>query len=69
MDAEKEIARLTKELESAQRDIARAEGKLSNPGFLAKAPAQLVEQERAKLEVTRDKAAKLAARIEDLRSM
>ena len=69
VDAEKEIARLTKELESAQRDIARAEGKLSNPGFLAKAPAQLVEQERAKLEVTRDKAAKLAARIEDLRSM
>ena len=69
VDAEKEIARLTKELESAQRDIARAEGKLSNPGFLAKAPAQLVEQERAKLEVTRYKAAKLAARIEDLRSM
>ena len=50
-------------------EVARAEGKLSNPGFLAKAPAQLVEQERAKLEITRDKAAKLAARIEDLRSM
>ena len=69
VDAEKEIARLNKELESTQRDIARAEGKLGNPGFLAKAPAQLVEQERARLEVTRDKAAKLAARIEDLRSM
>ena len=54
---------------AADLERNRAEGKLSNPGFLAKAPAQLVEQERAKLEVTRDKAAKLAARIEDLRSM
>ena len=69
VDAEKEIARLTKELDSTQRDIARAEGKLNNPGFLAKAPAQLVEQERAKLEVTRDKAVKLAARIEDLKKL
>ena len=69
VDAEKEIARLNKELESTQRDIARAEGKLGNPGFLAKAPAQLVEQERARLEVTRDKAAKLAARIEDLKKL
>ena len=69
VDIDKEIARLGKELESAQRDIARAEGKLSNPGFLAKAPAQLVEQEKAKLEITRDKVAKLEARIADLKAM
>ena len=69
VDIDKEIARLGKELESAQRDIARAEGKLGNPGFLAKAPAQLVEQEKAKLEITRDKVAKLEARIADLKAM
>ena len=46
-----------------------AEGKLGNQGFLAKAPAQLVEQEKAKLEVNRDKLAKLDARIDDLKNM
>ena len=51
------------------RDIQRAEGKLNNQGFLAKAPAQLVEQEKAKLEVNRDKLAKLDARIDDLKNM
>ena len=69
MDIDKEIARLTKERDSIERDIQRAEGKLNNQGFLAKAPAQLVEQEKAKLEVSRDKLAKLNARIDDLKNM
>jgi len=69
VDAEKEIARLGKERDSVQRDIDRAEGKLNNPGFLAKAPAQLVEQEKAKLEISRDKLAKLNARIDELANM
>ncbi|MDO5377466.1 MAG: class I tRNA ligase family protein, partial [Clostridia bacterium] len=69
VDVDKEIARLGKELEGVERDIQRAEGKLSNQGFLAKAPAQLVEQEKAKLEIARDKRLKLAARIEDLKAM
>ena len=31
-------------------EIARAEDRLANPGFVAKAPAQLVDAERSKLE-------------------
>ena len=69
VDIDKEIARLTKEADSLARDIQRAEGKLNNPGFLAKAPAQLVAQEREKLGVTRDKLAKVTARIDDLKNM
>ena len=69
VDADKEIARLGKERDSVQRDIERGEAKLSNPGFLAKAPAQLVEQEKAKLGVARDKLAKLNARIDELKNM
>ena len=69
VDLDKEIARLTKEAESVARDIQRAEGKLSNQGFIAKAPAQLGEQEKAKLEVNKDKLAKLNARIDDLKNM
>ena len=69
VDVDKEIARLTKELESVKGDIARAEAKLGNPGFTGKAPAQLVEQEKAKLEVSKDKLQKLTARIDDLKNM
>ena len=67
VDFEKEIARLTKEQENLGKEIARAEGKLNNPGFVAKAPAQLVAQEREKLEANRQKAAALDRRIAELR--
>ena len=69
VDVAKETARLTKERDSVQRDIERGEAKLNNPGFTGKAPAQLVEQEREKLAVARDKLTKLNARIEDLANM
>ena len=69
VDVDKEIARLGKERDSVQRDIERGEAKLNNPGFLAKAPAQLVEQEKAKLDVARDKLVKLTARIDELKNM
>ena len=69
VDAGKEIARLTKERDGAASDLARTQGKLSNPGFTGKAPAQLVEQERAKLAVLEDKIAKLNARLEELKNM
>ena len=69
VDVAKETARLTKERDSVQRDIERGEAKLNNPGFIGKAPTQLVEQEREKLAVSRDKLEKLNARIEDLKNM
>ena len=49
VDFDKEIARLQKEIDNLQKEIARAEGKLNNQGFVAKAPAQVIEGERAKL--------------------
>ncbi len=49
IDAEAEIARLTKEREKAQKDFNMISGKLSNAGFVAKAPANVVEAEREKL--------------------
>ncbi|MBQ8236483.1 MAG: class I tRNA ligase family protein, partial [Clostridia bacterium] len=49
VDLEKEKARLAGEVKKVQGEIARLEGKLSNQGFLAKAPAAVVEGEKAKL--------------------
>lgn len=50
VDFEKERERLTKEKEKAISEIKRVEGKLSNPGFMGKAPEKLIEEEKAKKE-------------------
>ena len=50
IDIDKEVARLVAEEKRLQGEIARAEGKLNNPGFTGKAPAAVVQQERDKLE-------------------
>ena len=67
MDFEKEIARLTKERDNIRKEIERAQGKLNNPGFVSKAPAQLVAQEKEKLEASRQKAEALESRIAELK--
>ena len=54
IDIDKEIARLAAEEKRLQGEIARAEGKLGNPGFTGKAPAAVVQQERDKLEKYRE---------------
>jgi valyl-tRNA synthetase len=50
VDTEKERARLMAELAKTEEEILRLVKKLSNEGFVAKAPAAVVEGERAKLE-------------------
>ena len=48
INIEDEIARLEKEAEKLQQEVDRVEKKLSNEKFVAKAPAAVVEAERAK---------------------
>ncbi|MDY6152413.1 MAG: valine--tRNA ligase, partial [Terrisporobacter sp.] len=50
VDFEKEKERLTKEKAKLESEIKRVNGKLSNQGFLAKAPESLVNEEKAKKE-------------------
>ena len=69
VDVEKELKRLEKDKKSLEGEIARASGKLSNPGFLAKAPANLVEQEKTKLETNKQLLEKLAARIQEMENL
>ena len=49
IDTEKEMARLTAEEKKLIGEIERIEKKLSNEGFLAKAPAAVVEGEKVKM--------------------
>ncbi len=48
IDTEKEKQRLEKEKERLEAEIERVEKKLSNQGFIAKAPAKLIEEEKEK---------------------
>lgn len=66
VDKEKEIARLEKEKKAAQKDIDFLSGKLNNQGFLAKAPAAQIENERAKLAKAEEKMAKINESIKSL---
>lgn len=69
IDVEKELARLQKELDGAEKEAKRTAGKLSNAGFLAKAPAEVVEKEKAKQAETEAKIQGLKERMETLRKL
>ena len=49
IDVDKELARLAKELDRLTAEQGRLAGKLSNDNFVARAPADVVDKERAKL--------------------
>ncbi|MDO4581584.1 MAG: valine--tRNA ligase [Bacillota bacterium] len=48
IDVDKELARLQKEIDACEADMQRLHAKLSNQQFIAKAPPQVVDKERAK---------------------
>ena len=54
VDVAKELARITKELESARKFLAGLEAKLSNEKFTSRAPEAVVAAEREKAQKTRD---------------
>ncbi len=49
IDKSAELERLNKELTKLEKEIQRVNGKLSNPSFIANAPQEVVEKERAKI--------------------
>jgi valyl-tRNA synthetase len=65
-DKEKELARLNTEKKKVQKDLDFLEKKLSNQGFLAKAPAVQVEKEKEKLAKAKEKMAKIELSISQL---
>ena len=49
IDKDAELARLDKEIQRLSGEVQRVGGKLANEGFVAKAPAEVLDKERAKL--------------------
>ena len=61
VDVEKELVRLAKEIEKAEKNIAGLKNKLSNANFVSRAPEAVVSAEREKLE----KAENLLAQLKE----
>ena len=66
IDLEKELERLNKEKEKLNKEIERVEKKLSNKGFVAKAPASVIEEEKAKGEKYKEMLNSVVERIDSL---
>ena len=66
IDREKELARLEKEKAACQKDIDFLSGKLSNAGFVAKAPEKVIAMEREKLAKAEEKLARIEESIRNL---
>lgn len=59
IDKDAELARLDKEIQRLSGEVQRVGGKLANEGFVAKAPAEVLDKERAKLAEAEQALAKL----------
>lgn len=66
IDADKERERLNAELEKVTAEIRRADGKLNNRGFMAKAPKKLVDAEREKLDKFIEMREKILSQLKNL---
>jgi valyl-tRNA synthetase len=66
IDFEAEKARLEKELHQLQTEIRKTDGKLNSPGFIEKAPAEVVVKEKSRREEQESKLAKLQQRLQEL---
>jgi valyl-tRNA synthetase len=67
IDLAAEGARLAKEMAKADADIARVDAKLGNPNFVARAPEDVVEEEKEKREEAQARKAKIAEALERLK--
>ena len=66
VDIQKEKERLQKEKEKMQKEVERVEKKLANQGFVAKAPQNVIEEEKAKGEKYRATLAQIEERLAQL---
>ncbi|MBB3168963.1 valine--tRNA ligase [Simiduia aestuariiviva] len=69
IDKHAEIARLDKALDKLTKDIQKTEGKLNNPKFVDKAPAEVVAKERDHLTALKEQADKLQVQKEKMAAL
>ncbi len=63
VDIAQELSRLYKEKEKTERELSRVETRLNNPQFLAKAPTEVVEKEKARARELQEKLQRIQENI------
>ena len=66
VDKKAELERLNNELKQVEKRLAQSEGKLNNQGFVAKAPAAVIEKVKGQAAKEREQIAMIKAAIESL---
>jgi len=69
IDKEAELARLNKEIEKIQKELPRITGKLKNPKFIDKAPANIVNKEKNKLLTLESSLKNLEQQLEKIKQL
>ncbi|WP_133131056.1 valine--tRNA ligase [Legionella yabuuchiae] len=69
IDKEAELSRLEKEIAKLNKDISVAEGKLNNPNFTDRAPAEIIEKEQEKLALAKAAKEKLQTHQQTIESL
>lgn len=67
IDFDKELERLSKDKSRFESEIKRAQGKLANPGFTAKAPPELIKEEQTKIDKYKEMLEAVEQRIAQLK--
>jgi valyl-tRNA synthetase len=67
IDLAAERARLAKEMQKADADIARVDAKLGNANFVARAPEEVVDEEKEKRAEALARKAKITEALERLK--
>jgi valyl-tRNA synthetase len=68
IDLAAERARLAKEMAKVDADIARVDAKLGNANFVARAPEEIIEEEKEKREEALARKAKITEALERLKA-
>jgi valyl-tRNA synthetase len=66
VDTAAEMARLTKEMETLEREINRLSGRLADSQFTSKAPPVVIEKEKGRLKEYQDKVTRMQAELDQL---
>ncbi len=66
LDAGSEVTRLEGELVKAKKDLERSTAKLSDSSFISRAPAEIVEKEKARVSASEEKILLIERNIESL---
>jgi valyl-tRNA synthetase len=66
MDFEEEKNRIKKELKKIQKDLIFLDKKLSNPNFVKKAPAEVIEKDEKRKATLSEKQVKLEAHLKTI---